>query len=133
MLAVLLLTVDIKLLAEGQEAFAPVLSWSARLWLFLSFSAAPYVGLTTLLSSSFRGPIVALFVGLGALFGLGLSHLLLGISAATKPAVWAFPSQYDQWLLSPSPAHVAAAMGFLFAWGAACVAVASEMMRRRDV
>src|SRR5262249_3095124 len=68
MALVLHLTVWIVILIRGGETFGNVLSWGGRIWLFDVAAAAAYVGLVALVSSFFRTPIVALFVGVVVLF-----------------------------------------------------------------
>ena len=79
------------LLVRGTEPAGQVLSWGLRLWLFSVASAGAYVGLTSLISSFFKTPIVALFVGIGVVFVLWLASTILGMSETTEAMTWIFP------------------------------------------
>jgi ABC-type transport system involved in multi-copper enzyme maturation permease subunit len=133
MVAVLHVTVWGMLIIDGSEKLAAVASWGGRLWVFAVLYAGAYVGLSVLISSFFRVPVVALFVGAGLIFTMGVTSLILGHFDSTKSLVYAFPSNYDMWLVSHDPMRVAGAVGFLLAWGAACLTLTTEIVRRRDV
>ena len=134
MTLVLHVTVWTVMLIRGGDSPALVLSWGVRLWLFTVASAGAYVGLTSLISSFFKTPIVALFAGVGVLFVLWLASTILGLSEATEAVTWAFPSAYESKLLiSPDPARVFGGVAALLAWGAAMVAAAAAIVSRRDI
>jgi ABC-type transport system involved in multi-copper enzyme maturation permease subunit len=134
MTLVLHATVWTVMLVRGGDAPGLVLSWGVRLWLFSVASAGAYVGLTALVSSLFRTPIVALFVGMGLLFVLWLASTIFGLFDATEAVTWAFPSAYESKLLvSPDPLHVLGGVAALLAWGAAMVAGAAAVVSRRDI
>jgi ABC-type transport system involved in multi-copper enzyme maturation permease subunit len=134
MTLVLHVTVWTVMLLRGGDSPALVLSWGVRLWLFTVASAGAYVGLTSLISSFFKTPIVALFVGVGVLFVLWLASTILGLSDATEAMTWAFPSAYESKLLiSPDPARIFGGVAALLAWGAAMVAGAAAIVSRRDI
>ncbi len=134
MTLVLSVTVWAVMLIQGGYPVSLVFSWGLRIWIFTVASAAAYVGLTALVSSFFRTPIVALFVGVAALFGLWLTGTILGFFDATQAATWAFPSTYESKLLvSPDPARVVGGVAALIAWGAVMVAGAAAIVSRRDI
>jgi ABC-2 family transporter protein len=134
MTLVLSVTVWAVMLLQGGYPPILVLSWGLRIWIFTVASAAAYVGLTALVSSFFRTPIVALFVGVAALFGLWLAGSILGFFDATQAATWAFPSTYESRLLvSSDPARVMGGVAALVAWGAVMVAGAAAIVSRRDI
>jgi ABC-type transport system involved in multi-copper enzyme maturation permease subunit len=136
MTMVLSATVWTVMLIRGGYPASLVFSWGFRIWIFTVASAAAYVGLTALVSSLFRTPIVALFVGVAALFGLWLTSSVLGALSfdATQAATWAFPSTYESRLLvSPDPLRVVGGVAALIAWGAVMVAGAAAIVSRRDI
>lgn len=134
MTLVLSVTVWTVMLIRGGYPVSLVFSWGFRIWIFTVASAAAYVGLTALVSSFFRTPIVALFVGVAALFGLWLTGSVLGFFETTQAATWAFPSTYESRLLvSPDPLRVVGGVVALIAWGAAMVAGAAAIVSRRDI
>lgn len=134
MTLVLHVTVWTVMLVRGGDSPALVLSWGVRLWLFTVASAGAYVGLTSLVSSFFKTPIVALFVGVGVLFVLWLASTILGLFDATEVVTWAFPSAYESKLLiSPEPLKILGGVAALLAWGAAMVTGAAAIVSRRDI
>jgi ABC-type transport system involved in multi-copper enzyme maturation permease subunit len=134
MTLVLSVTVWTVILIRGGYPAGLVLSWGIRIWVFTVASAAAYVGLTALVSSFFRTPIVALFVGVATLFVLWLANSILGFFEATQMAAWAFPSAYESKLLiSPNPLHVVGGVAALIGWGAVMVAGAAAIVSRRDI
>jgi ABC-type transport system involved in multi-copper enzyme maturation permease subunit len=134
MILVLHATVWLVMLVRGNNPASVVLAWGPRLWLFSVASAAAYVGLTMLVSSFFRTPIVALFVGVGLLFFLWLTSTLFGLFDATQAVTWIFPDAYESKLLiSPEPLKVLGGVAALLAWGAVMVAAAAGIVSKRDL
>lgn len=134
MTLVLNVTVWGVMLARSSYPAALVLSWGFRIWLFTVASAAAYVGLTALVSSFFRTPIVALFAGVAVLFVLWLSGSIFGFFDVTQAATWAYPATYESHLLvSPEPLRVLGGVAALIGWGAVMVAGAAAIVSRRDI
>jgi ABC-type transport system involved in multi-copper enzyme maturation permease subunit len=133
MVLVLHFVVWIFVLVKGMGTPAQVVSWGGRFWVYTCFCAAAYVGFATVVSSLFRTPIVALFVGAGAGAGLWVAYKILGWMDATKAAKWAFPNNYEQLLVAPDIGSVLGGIGLFLVWGAACVAAATLIVSRRDV
>jgi ABC-type transport system involved in multi-copper enzyme maturation permease subunit len=133
MIFVLHATTWVLTLIEGKTGTGLVFSWGLRLWAFAAVYAAAYVGITTLLSSVFKIPVVALFAGVGVWAVMGIMRFGFSFSEKLQAATWAFPASYDKWLLSPDPTYVAGAIAVLLAWGATCVILATEILRRKDV
>jgi ABC-type transport system involved in multi-copper enzyme maturation permease subunit len=133
MVLVLHLVVWVMTAVRGEAPAGAIASWGARFWLFSVAQAAAYAGLTTLVSSLFRTPNVALFSGAALVFSLGLANTIFGLIAATAPLTWAFPGTYEGLLVSPDPLRVVGGIALLVLWGGACVAAAAEITRRRDI
>jgi ABC-type transport system involved in multi-copper enzyme maturation permease subunit len=160
MISVLHVTVWVIALIQGGQPAGDVISWGGRMLLFAVICAAAYVGFASLISSLFRTPIVALFVGAGAGFGLWLTYqgfrflasdTARALFAGTRPdpasppsppagwqkifdaLTWAFPNRYEKLLVVPDALQVLGGLGLFIAWGAACVALASLVVSRRDV
>jgi len=112
---------------------AQIASWGPKLWLLSAANAACYTGITTLMSSLFRTPAVALFAGVATLAGTGLLGLVLRFINGAETLTYLFPGKYDGMLISHSPTQVLGAIGALLAWGAVTLGVASEIVTRRDV
>lgn len=133
MVLVLHATVWIVMLARGSEEPSSVFAWGPRLWLFSVAAAFAYVGLTTLVSSLFRTPTVALFVGVAALFVLWLANTLLGLSPTTQAVTWGFPATYETLLVSAAPLRALGGVAALCAWGGALVAAAVLRLQKGDI
>lgn len=133
MIGVLHLTVWIVALAQGGQPPAAVVSWGGRLLLFSVFSAGAYVGFASLMSSIFKTPIVALFVGAGTGFAIWLLNGILGYFPSTERITWIFPNPYERLLIEPDPLKILAGIGLFLLWGAICVAGASAIVSRRDI
>ncbi len=158
MIAVLHVTVWVMALIQGGNA-GTVLSWGGRLLFYSVICAAAYVGFASLISSLFRTPVVALFVGAGVGFGLWVTYQAFrffasdafrAITSGTKidpsapsqpvgwqkvfdAAMWAFPNRYEKLLVVPDAGQVIGGLALFVVWGAACVALSSLMVSRRDV
>ncbi len=117
----------------GGLAVGPMLSWGGRFWAFSVVCAAAYVGYVSLVSSLFRTPIVALFVGAGGGLAIWVANLVLGLFPSTEDITWIFPNRYEKLLVSPDPKTMLGGMALLVGWGALCVALASVIVRRRDI
>lgn len=127
-------TVCAVMLSRGSYPAGLVLSWGGRIWLFTVAASAAYVGLTALISSFFRTPIVALFVGMAVMFIMLLTGWIFGKFDATEAVSWAFPTAYESRLLvSADPLRVIAGIAALIGWGAAMVAGAAAIVGRRDI
>lgn len=133
MLLVLYGTSWIMMLIDGGNPAGAVLSWGTRLWLFAAVYGGAYVGLIMLMSSIFRTPVVSLFTAFGVMVAMGLTRTILDLFDSTKAITWAFPAQYEEWLLSPDPSRVVSACAVLVAWGALCLMGATEIVRRKDI
>lgn len=132
MVAVMHTTVWVLVALDPSEQASKVLSWGLRFWFFSIMYGIAYTGLTTLVSSLVRTPAVALFAGIGVIMTMGVTGLVLAAKGFDK-ALFAFPSAYQDWLVSHNPTNVIGAVGALFAWGAICLIVSTEIVRRKDV
>lgn len=133
MVLVLHLAVWTIAMAKGGLGLGPVLSWGGRFYLFCVIAAAAYVGYASLMSSLFRTPIVALFVGAGGGLTIALANFILGLFEKTEAVTWIFPNHYEKLIVSPDPARMLGAMALLLGWGGLCVAASTLIVRRRDI
>jgi ABC-type transport system involved in multi-copper enzyme maturation permease subunit len=133
MIAVLHLTVWIVALIQSTKDAGAIFSWGSRILLFSWICATAYVGFSSLVSSLFRTPIVALFVGAGVGFAIWLLNKVLGLFTATERITWLFPNRYERLLMEPDISRVAGGLVLFVVWGAACVALSSLIVARRDV
>ncbi len=138
-------TVWIFTLIQGSGAALEVLKWGPLVWLSSVTMAAAWVGLISLVSSFFKTPVVALFVAAPVFFTMWLTHFILRAVNPAQPARWAFPFRYEDLIMSEAPkeligsrlsmnvAHVLGGMGASIAWGAVMVAIATLVVKRRDI
>jgi ABC-type transport system involved in multi-copper enzyme maturation permease subunit len=133
MITVLHLTVWIVTLIQGGQPAGAVFVWGGRLLAYSIICAGAYVGFTSLMSSIFKTPIVALFVGAGVGFAIWLLNGILGIFEATQRLTWVFPNRYEKLLYEPDPLLVVAGIGLFLLWGGLCVTGASAIVARRDI
>jgi ABC-type transport system involved in multi-copper enzyme maturation permease subunit len=137
MVLVLHSTVWAVMLFQSNYSVATTLSWGLRVWLFSVTYAAAYVGLTNLISSFFKTPILALFIGAGIGFGIWLGRLVVLVistrAESFEAASWVFPASYEKLMVSPNPMHAIGGCALAIAWGAVCVAFATFILRRRDI
>lgn len=133
MMSVLHVTVWVLSILQNGAAAGAILSWGARLLLFSVVCAGAYVGFASLMSSLFRTPIVALFVGAGVGFAIWAANGILGHFPSTERITWAFPNRYERLLVEPAAITVMGGLALFVVWGAVCVAGASLVVSRRDV
>lgn len=143
MLLVLNLTVWIIMTVTGSNDAGAILAWGPRVWLFSVASCAAFVGLVALVSSFFKTPMVSLFVGVVVFFGLWLTNKIFAFvgqrfaeSGAGKFAsgvTWALPFRYEDLLMSHDVPRVLGGFAGYLAWGAAMVAIAALVVKRRDI
>lgn len=137
MVLVLHLTVWIVMLIQSSYPPMVTLSWGLRIWLFSVTYAAAYVGLTCLVSSFFKTPILALFIGAGIGFGIWLARLIVLVisqrAESFEIASWVFPATYENLMVSPDPLRAIGGCALAIAWGSVCVALATLIVRRRDI
>jgi ABC-type transport system involved in multi-copper enzyme maturation permease subunit len=133
LMLILNVTVWILMIGRGVAGPAAILTWGPRLWLLQVAAAAAWVGLITLISSLFRTPIIALLAGAVVFPGVWLTNKILGLIEAAAPAMWALPFKYEDLLISPEPLRVLGGVGAFIGWGAVMVAIATQVVKRRDV
>lgn len=143
MLLVLNVTVWIVMSATGSNSVGAIFAWGPRIWLFSVASCAAFVGLVCLVSSFFRTPMVSLFVGVVVFFGLWLvNKIFFFISVNWKDSgagkffggvTWALPFRYEDLLMSHDIPRVLGGFAGYLAWGAAMVALAALVVKKRDI
>lgn len=133
MIAVLHLTVWVVTLIQGGQSGGAVFTWGGRLLFYSIVCAGAYVGFASLMSSIFKTPVVALFVGAGVGFAIWVVHGILGFFENTQRLTWIFPNRYEKLLVEPDPMMVLAGLGLFLLWGGLCVTGASAIVARRDI
>ncbi len=133
MVLVLHATVWLIMIGRGTSGAGETLGWGVKLWGMSVASAGAYVGLVSLVSSSFRTPVVALFSGFGVLFAMAVTNLILGLIEKTRILTWLFPSTYASLLVSPDPLRALGGIGALIAYGVAMACFAAWLVERRDL
>jgi ABC-type transport system involved in multi-copper enzyme maturation permease subunit len=132
-------------MVRGDATLAVTASWGGRLWLLNVVYIGAWAGLTILVSSVTRRPILSLFIGLVVFSGLALGDLstwALSKAAAVDPTWWAsklaparyaFPGFYQQWVVTPKAPEMIGGIVILLAFGAASTAAACWVLNRSDV
>jgi ABC-type transport system involved in multi-copper enzyme maturation permease subunit len=133
-LLLLHVTVWVVMLIRGTHPPGDVLSWGLRVWLFGVAYSGAWVGYTTLVSSLFRTPIVAMFTGAGIGSSLLVIYWILrAIGEKADAFTWIFPNRYEWLMVSPDPVRAIGGCALCIAWGALCVLAATWIVRRRDI
>ncbi|APR79974.1 Hypothetical protein A7982_05321 [Minicystis rosea] len=133
MVSVLHLTVWIVTLVQGGQSMGAVITWGVRFLAYAVVCAGAYVGFASLMSSIFKTPIVALFVGAGVGFAIWLVNGILGFFESTQAITWIFPNRYEKLLIEPDPLRILLGLALFLLWGGLCVTGASAIVARRDI
>jgi len=118
----------------GLAPATQIIKWGLRLYAVTVPIAGAWCGISTLVSSNFRVPILALlatclvFFVLWMLKGIGLvMHDTMDV------LIYLYPNTYDEWLLSPQPKRVLAGVAACIAFWAVTTGVGSFVFTKRDV
>jgi len=138
-------------IARGEAAVGETISWGFRFWLASLPILSVWCGVSVLVSSFFRIPILALLLTGGVFFvwwaiyvsswfgphfakteqvageGFGLPVVV------TNPVMFTFPNFYDRFLLSPAVSQTLIGMAVTMGFAAVCVALSSVVLMKRDV
>jgi ABC-type transport system involved in multi-copper enzyme maturation permease subunit len=113
--------------SPGEVMKTGPLLWLASLPIALAWSA-----LTTLLSSLFKTPTLALLVTFAAFFGLWVVWAA-GVATRTEALEYAYPNFYEDWMITGDAKHVVGAVAILLGFGAAYTGAGALVFARRDV
>lgn len=137
-------------IARGEATFAQTIGWGFRFWVASLPILGVWCGLSVLVSSLFRIPILALLLTGGAMFAWWLVYMPFwaGVHFSQKLEeaaelgsfvpephfmLFAFPNFYDRYLLSPSFPPVLVGLAVTLGFAALCVAASSMVFAKRDV
>lgn len=126
-------TIWLAAMFNHEGTFAQVYGWGLRWWALSLGGAACATGLTTLVSSAFRTPPLALVSGVALQFGLWMLGLIVGFLTEGDAVTSWLPGKVDGLLVSHDPVIVASAVVRLLAWSAAFVGGAVALVKWRDV
>jgi ABC-type transport system involved in multi-copper enzyme maturation permease subunit len=124
------------LISQGMGDADVTLWFGLRLWLASTLYGGVYVALTTLSSSIFTSPVLALLSTLTAAFGIWLVHVISLRESFPEPIQWLrylIPGHYDRWLLSPEPLPLLGGVLAMVAFVAAGIGGASLVLTKRDL
>ncbi len=113
--------------------FAQVYGWGLRWWALSLGGAACATGLTTLVSSLFRTPPLALVSGVAIQVGLFFLGLIVGLMTEGDAVTSWLPGKVDTMLMSHDPVIVLGAVARLLGWTAIFTGGAVAIVRARDV
>lgn len=123
-------------IARGDAPAALTLQFGLQFWLASVVFAAAFVGLTAVLSSAFRTPILALLTTFAASFGWWLLRHIVQFPTLKPGGGWLAyltPGEWESRLLSPDVVTFAIGAAVLLAFGVVLTAGACLVMRSRDV
>jgi len=128
-------------LVRGDATFAQILAWGPRMWALSAIYTAAYAGLTILISSLTKRPVISLFLGLIAFSLLWVLDLAVDFARMVESERfswlqylgYAIPDYYEAWLVTPKAPQMVGAMAILLAFGAGATALAGWIVDRRDV
>jgi ABC-type transport system involved in multi-copper enzyme maturation permease subunit len=139
-------------IVRGEATFGETLGWGLRFWLASLPILSMWCGVTVLLSSLFRTPILALLLTGGVFFiwwlvyiaGWWVPHVQalevtnrVGSDAIVTPAptvaMYLFPNFHDRLVLSPLPSEVLLGLAIAFGFAATCIAGGSLIVSKRDI
>ncbi len=138
----------IVVIARGEATFAETVSWGFRFWLASLPILSAWCGLSVLVSSFFKTPILALLLTAGANFMWWLLYVPFWFGPhfeqspdataemaipAARPMMFIFPNFYDRFLLSPNFSQVMIGLVATFGFAALAVASTSFIITKRDV
>jgi len=143
MLAIHLLAGGVAL-SRGYVSVGQLLTWGTRFWLVGVLIAGAWAAIATLVSASFRTPVVALMTTFVVFFGLWLCGSVAFATRAMKtmetgaaaPPPWyeyLYPNAYDSMLLSPDAGKALTATVVLVGFVATVILGGSALFERRDV
>lgn len=110
-----------------------VLRWGLRFYAITIPISGAWCGISTLVSSNFRVPILALLTTCGVFFAL---WMLKGVGMASESLAhlrYLYPNTYDEWLLSPKPQRVLQGVAVLAGFMALSTSLGSFIFEKRDV
>jgi ABC-type transport system involved in multi-copper enzyme maturation permease subunit len=108
------------------------LTWGLRFWLVTLPISAAWCAISTLVSSFFKSPIVALLATFGAFFSLWLLWII-GNVAHWDFLMYAYPNYYDSYLVHPQLPKAMTGMAACFAMAAVYLGLGSYLFQRKDV
>jgi ABC-2 type transport system permease protein len=128
-------------LVRGDASFAQVAAWGPRIWALSAVFTAAYAGLTILMSSLTRRPVISLFLGLILFSGMWVLDLAVDFAKMVESSrfAWleyvgyAIPDNYEAWLVTPKAPEMVGAIAILLAFGAGSTALAGWLVNRKDV
>ena len=128
-------------LARGDATVGQIASWGPRMWLLSAIYAGAYAGLTILVSSLTKRPVISLFLGLIAFSVLGVMDLSADVAkrAESETFSWleyvgyAIPDYYEPWLVTPKAPQMLGAVVVLLAFGVGATALSGWLVNRRDI
>jgi ABC-type transport system involved in multi-copper enzyme maturation permease subunit len=117
----------------GVAPSSNILKWGVRFFLVTVPISGAWCGISTLVSSNFRIPILALLTTCGVFFGLWMLKGV-GIAIENMDALkYVYPNTFDEYLLSPKPTQVLTGLGALLGFMGVTTSLGSFIFERRDV
>ncbi len=140
-LAVMIFVLDVivwgAMIVRGDATAGVTLSWGLRFYVYAVCAGGAMVGLTSLMSSFFRVPILSLLVGVGAAFGMFVVRAIVAALSFKfdwiEPAKWVFPASYETLMVKPDALPILGGCVGPVVWGAIVVGFAALIVQKKDV
>jgi Cu-processing system permease protein len=127
----------VTMIARGDATAAATLSYGVRFWCMTAIFAAAYAGLTALVSSFFKTPVLALLTTIAVAFGLWIiKQILTNVRSLPEWVAslrYAIPGTWEPYLLSPRVEDFGLGTLVCVGFGALCTAAACFSLAKRDV
>ncbi len=117
---------------RGEAPASTALGWGVRFWLVTVPISAAWCALSTLVSSLFRTPIVALLVTFSVFFALWLLWMI-GQVSHTEALMYAYPNYYDALLIHPRIDRAMTGLAVCLGMAALYLGAGSYFFAKRDV
>lgn len=139
---------SVAVLIRGYISFGQFFTWGLRFWLVSALIVGTWSAVATFISSRFKTPLLALLSTFAAFFCMWLPGFIGWVSRLTEAVnstdeharmisvrwyEYLYPNGYDDLLLSPKPAQVAAGIGACAAYMILFVTLSSLLFAKKDV
>lgn len=120
-------------IARGDSTAGATLSWGLRFWLVSLPMSAAWCGISTVISSLFRSPIIALLITFATFFTLWVLYTAGQLFPSVEWLSYVYPNHYDSLMLHPHVHKLAIGLGVCTGMAGLYLSVGSYFFAKRDV